>query len=129
MMGAMQGTADAGAYGDSEAFVMALHMDPLQIRISDAMAIAQDNVPKRKRGFMRPKDEIIPEVAVISDGHIVIRDYDSEFIRSCGFFRTDKKTVSLIEQEAPKEKKPAHPGAASDKGRKKTAGSSKSVEG
>ncbi|MCR5486381.1 MAG: septum site-determining protein MinC [Lachnospiraceae bacterium] len=130
VMGAMQGTADAGAYGDSDAFVMALRMDPLQIRISDAMAIAQDNVPKRKRGFMRPKDEIIPEVALISDGHIVIRDYDSEFVRNCRFFRTDKKAVSVIEEEAPKPGRAKEQGALSDKEKdgKKPAGNSKSVE-
>ncbi len=109
VMGAMQGTADAGAYGDSDAFVMALRMDPLQIRISDAMAIAQDKVPKRKRGFMRPKDEIIPEVALISEGHIVIRDYDSEFVRNCNFFKSERRHVSpLVEKKvSEKEETPA----------------------
>ena len=103
VLGTMQGTADAGAYGDPDAFVMALTMDPRQIRISDAMAIAQDKVPKRKRGFLRPKDEIIPEVAVISEGHIVIRDYDDDFIRSCRFFDPNKEPVSPLVQVPMKE--------------------------
>ena len=96
VLGALQGTADAGAYGDSDAFVMAMRMDPLQIRISDAMAVSQEGSGKRKRGFMRPKDEIIPEVACIVDGHIVIQDFDNEFMKENDFFRPDRQPVSPL---------------------------------
>jgi len=96
ILGALQGTADAGAYGDSDAFVMALKMDPLQIRISDAMAVAQEKTGKRRKGFMRPKDEVIPEVASIVDGHIVIQDFDNTFLKENSFFRPGRKPVSPL---------------------------------
>ena len=86
VLGALQGTADAGAYGDTKAFVMAHTMDPLQIVISDVMAISQDKIMKKKRGFLKSKNEVTPEAALISGGHIVIVDYDSDFIRNCRFF-------------------------------------------
>ncbi len=96
VMGSLQGTADAGAYGDAEAFVMAFNMDPLQIRISDAIAVSQEKTGKRRRGFMRPKDEVIPEVAAIVDGHIVIQDFDSTFIKGSTFFKKSKKMVGPL---------------------------------
>ncbi len=96
VMGSLQGTADAGAYGDAEAFVMAFNMDPLQIRISDAIAVSQEKTGKRRRGFMRPKDEVIPEVAAIVDGHIVIQDFDSTFIKESTFFKKSKKMVGPL---------------------------------
>ena len=86
VLGALQGTADAGAYGDKSAFVMALNMDPLQVVISDVMAISQDKTGKRKKGFLKSKEDVIPEIAMISGGHIVIVDYDSNFIKNCRFF-------------------------------------------
>lgn len=86
VLGALQGTADAGAYGDKTAFVMALTMDPLQVVIADVMAISQDKAGKKKRNFLKAKNEVTPEAALISGGHIVIVDYDSNFMKSCRFF-------------------------------------------
>ncbi len=88
ILGALKGNADAGAYGDSTAFVMALDMDPLQVRISDAMAISQDKeIIKHAKKFLRPKEGAIPEAALISGGHIVIKDFNSEFIKECRFLK------------------------------------------
>ncbi|MBQ7463816.1 MAG: septum site-determining protein MinC [Lachnospiraceae bacterium] len=99
VMGALQGTADAGAYGDAEAFIMAFNMDPMQVRISDAIAISQEKTGKRRRGFMRHKDIVIPEVASIVDGHIVIQDFDSTFIKSTPFFNKNKKVTGPLMEE------------------------------
>ncbi len=99
VFGALQGTADAGAYGDAEAFIMAFNMDPLQVRISDAIAVSE-KPGKRRRGFMRPKDMIIPEVASIVDGHIVIQDFDSTFIKNMTFFKKTKKVTGPLMEEA-----------------------------
>ena len=99
VMGSLQGTADAGAYGDAEAFIMAFNMDPMQVRISDAIAISQEKSGKKRRGFMRPKDEVIPEVASIVDGHIVIQDFDSTFIKASTFFSKAKKVTGPLMEE------------------------------
>ncbi|MBR5376648.1 MAG: septum site-determining protein MinC [Lachnospiraceae bacterium] len=98
VFGSLQGTADAGAYGDAEAFIMAFNMDPMQVRISDAIAVSEKS-GKRRRGFMRPKDMIIPEVASIVDGHIVIQDFDSTFIKEMTFFKKSKKVTGPLMEE------------------------------
>ena len=84
VLGSMLGTAGAGALGDPEAFVWAMHLDPLQIRIADRIAISedqQDMIPSHSSVLM----ETGPEVAVISDGHIVIKRYDWTFLETCSF--------------------------------------------
>ncbi len=91
VLGNLLGNVTAGAMGDDKAFVMALHLDPLQVRISDALAISEDkdSTQKRKRSiFNRPEsDKNTPEVAVISDGHIVIKKFDRTFLNSTEFLK------------------------------------------
>lgn len=96
VLGALQGNADAGAYGDPEAFIFALDMNPIQLRISDSMAIAADNAPKHKKSFFggSRKETATPEVALISDGHIVITDFDSELVRNNRFYKKKKNDPS-----------------------------------
>lgn len=87
VLGALQGNADAGAYGDPDAFIFAMEMDPIQLRISDAMAIAADGGPKQKKGLFAKKEVRPPEVALISDGHIIITDLYSDIVRENRFYR------------------------------------------
>lgn len=87
VLGALQGNVDAGAYGDPDAFIFAMEMDPIQVRISDAMAIAADNTPKQKKGLFARREAAPPEVALIADGHIVITPLDSDLVRNNRFFR------------------------------------------
>lgn len=87
VLGALQGTADAGAYGDPDAFIFAMEMDPIQIRISDAMAIAADNTPKQKKGIFAKKEARPPEVALINEGHIIITDLYSDIVKDNKFYR------------------------------------------
>jgi septum site-determining protein MinC len=96
VMGTLAGIADAGAYGDSDAFVMALKMDPLQIRISDAMAVAQEKKGAKRRGLFGSKDGAVPEVASIVDGHIMIQDFDNDFLKGNAFFRPGREPVSPL---------------------------------
>lgn len=57
--GALRGVAQAGAAGNSRCLIMALRMDPTQIRIADFMA----------RAPQTPPDQYCPEVAyVTTDG-------------------------------------------------------------
>ena len=48
MLGALKGNAVAGASGNRDAFVFALDMNPMQIRIADTIARAPDN-PERNQ--------------------------------------------------------------------------------
>ncbi len=89
VIGTLTGIAGAGVYGDSTAFVMALNMDPLQIRIADSLAISEDQDPVdfSKTGLSNSVRHVDngPEVAEITDGHIIIKPYDREFLENCAF--------------------------------------------
>ncbi|MCR5774581.1 MAG: septum site-determining protein MinC [Lachnospiraceae bacterium] len=94
VLGALQGNADAGAYGDPDAFIFAMEMDPIQVRISDAMAIAADNTSRHKKGIFAKKEIAPPEVALIDEGHIVITPLDSDLVRENRFCKKLKKNVN-----------------------------------
>lgn len=99
VLGALQGNADAGAYGDPNAFIFAMDMDPIQLRISDAMAIAADTGPKQKKGLFAKKDTAPPpEVALLSEGHIVITDLNSELFKSNKFYKKKKSAGSAADK-------------------------------
>ncbi len=91
VFGSLLGIANAGCMGDETAFVVANRLDPLQIRISDLIAISEDRIEEDytetgiPRG-VRPIDHG-PEVALISDGHIIIKKYNREFLETTKFMR------------------------------------------
>ncbi|MCR4738696.1 MAG: septum site-determining protein MinC [Lachnospiraceae bacterium] len=89
VLGTLTGIAGAGVYGDKTAFVMALNMDPLQIRIADSLAISEDQDPVdfSKTGLTNSVRHVDngPEVAEITDGHIILKPYDREFLENCAF--------------------------------------------
>lgn len=64
VIGALKGTAFAGAGGDEDAFVFALDMSPVQIRIADTIARAPDGPFKNE-----PKEA---KIAFLEDGNIYI---------------------------------------------------------
>ncbi len=94
VIGTLTGIAGAGVYGDSTAFVMALNMDPLQIRIADLLAISEDHeeVDFSKAGLSNSVRHVDngPEVAEITEGHIVLKPYDREFLENCAFLNSEK---------------------------------------
>lgn len=63
ILGALNGTVYAGASGTEDAFVVALKMNPVQIRIGDVIARSSDD-----------KAEILnePQIAYLEDGNIYI---------------------------------------------------------
>lgn len=84
ILGELRGNAFAGAGGDREAIVMALKLDPLQVRIADAIAISPDAEKGPKIRFKKKKlvnSENEPEVAYIDNGHIVKTSYGASFLR------------------------------------------------
>lgn len=70
ILGALKGNVYAGAGGNENAFVVALEMDPMQIRIADVIARSSDE-PKKKQ----PKET---KVAFLEDGNIYIEPLDKD---------------------------------------------------
>ncbi|MGQ9630429.1 MAG: septum site-determining protein MinC [bacterium] len=62
--GKMRGIAHAGAGGKESAFISALRLEPMQLRIASLISRSPDNAPKPKGA----------EKAYIKDGRIVIED-------------------------------------------------------
>ena len=92
VFGSLMGNAFAGAFGDTNAFVMATDFHPLQIRIADAIAVsANDEGGKSGRMLGRTrKDKKItpgPEVATYYSGQIARSAYNKKFQRSNQFFK------------------------------------------
>lgn len=72
VFGKLRGVVHAGAHGDEEAFILALDFTPTQIRIGRQIAIA----PARPA-----TDALIPEVAQVVEGQIVIEPYRGRLSR------------------------------------------------
>lgn len=73
VLGSLKGNAYAGAGGNMQAFVAALEMDPVQIKIGDVIGRSADRAMweanKRKK---RAEPVIEPQVAVVKDDNIYI---------------------------------------------------------
>lgn len=72
VLGALKGTAYAGANGNEQSFVAALEMDPIQIKIGEIIARSADKAPAPKRRLKKEKVTIEPQVAIVKDGNIYI---------------------------------------------------------
>lgn len=72
ILGALKGTACAGATGNTNAFVVALDMSPLQIRIADIIARSPD----------KPQKEEVKEakIAFLEEGNIYIEPLNRSVI-------------------------------------------------
>ena len=66
--GSIKGTVHAGCQGNEKAFIIALQLDPTQLRIGKYIGCAPDQV-----SLESPKK---PEIAYIKNTKIVIADYD-----------------------------------------------------
>ncbi len=85
ILGELRGNAFAGAGGDNRCVIMALELDPIQIRIAETIAISPD-AEKGKKIRIRKKKFLMddgkgPEVAYIENGHIVKTNYGASFLR------------------------------------------------
>lgn len=75
ILGALKGTAYAGVAGNPGAFVVALEMDPIQIRINDIIARSDD----KKKNV-----EKAAKIAYISEGSICIDTVNKDIIKYIG---------------------------------------------
>lgn len=68
VLGALKGVAHAGALGEKEAYVFALNMNPVQLRIADIIT----RFPETGRN----KNAIIPEYAYVEDGKVYVSTFE-----------------------------------------------------
>ncbi|WP_051689298.1 septum site-determining protein MinC [Butyrivibrio sp. AE2032] len=85
ILGELRGNAFAGAQGDRNAVIMALDLNPIQVRIADAIAISPDaekgaKLKVKKKRILATNDNE-PEVAYIENDHIVKTGYGASFLR------------------------------------------------
>ena len=71
ILGALKGNAYAGASGNESCFVAALDMNPVQIKIGSIIGRSED---KGILASIRERRRVVaePQVATVSDGHILI---------------------------------------------------------
>ncbi|MCR5670929.1 MAG: septum site-determining protein MinC [Butyrivibrio sp.] len=84
ILGELRGNAFAGAGGDRNCVVMALDLNPIQIRIADAIAISPDaekgpKLKTRRKKLLSSDKE--PEIAYIENDKIFKTCYGASFIR------------------------------------------------
>lgn len=70
VLGSLKGNAYAGAAGDETAFVAALDMDPVQIKIGDVIGRSADKGPLS--AIKNRKRTLEPQVAVVAEDAILI---------------------------------------------------------
>jgi septum site-determining protein MinC len=75
VMGVLRGNAHAGASGDTSAVVIALALEPKQLRIADHLGLP----PSAEGPISRPQQPVSPEVAYIEGNQIVIEPYTGRF--------------------------------------------------
>ena len=82
ILGALKGNAYAGANGNELAFVAALGMDPVQIKIGDVIGRSADktSTDKKKKKQQTPPAE--PQVAIVKDGNIYIEPITKGLLNS-----------------------------------------------
>ena len=75
VLGSLRGNVFAGANGDEHAFVVALEMSPMQIKIGEIIARSSDAGTKITKG--RNKTKVIePKIAYVYDQNIYIEDLE-----------------------------------------------------
>ena len=72
VLGSLKGNIFAGASGNENAFVVALDMDPMQIKIADIIARSSDSSPVRKKLKLKAKQ---PKIAYVYEGNIYVEDF------------------------------------------------------
>lgn len=72
VLGSLRGTAFAGASGNENAFVFALDMSPMQIRIANSIARSSDKP--------EPEEKKEPKICFLEDGNIYIEKLTKQII-------------------------------------------------
>lgn len=84
ILGSLKGTVYAGVTGDSTSFVVALEMEPMQIRIGDYIARASDDAKKAKDSKNK-KNKPETKIAFVENGNIYIEPLNKEVLNDIHF--------------------------------------------
>ena len=83
ILGALKGSAYAGANGDSGCFVAALEMDPVQIKIGDHIGRSADKKEPSKGLRRKVKTETaVPQIATVYHQQILIEPISSGLLKN-----------------------------------------------
>ncbi len=75
VLGSLKGNIFAGVDGNENAFVVALEMSPMQIKIGDIIARSSDSGTKATKG--RGKAKVVePKIAYVYDQNIYVEDLE-----------------------------------------------------
>lgn len=88
VLGSLKGTVYAGANGNGSAFVVALDMDPMQIRIAETIARKADEIIKKnnKKFAIRKSNPLAdPQIAYVQDDNIYIEPIKREVLQEMPF--------------------------------------------
>ena len=88
VLGMLKGTVYAGANGNVNAFVVALDMDPMQIRIAETIARKADEVKKKPVKRLRrhkPTEVVEPQIAYVQEANIYIEPITREVLQEMPF--------------------------------------------
>jgi septum site-determining protein MinC len=81
MISSVKGSVYAGLGGDDSAFIVALDMDPIQIRIGNILAKSPDKPFSRRRIRKKVKETTTsPQIAYLKDGTICIEPLTKELL-------------------------------------------------
>ncbi|MCI8372315.1 MAG: septum site-determining protein MinC [Lachnospiraceae bacterium] len=88
VLGMLKGTVYAGANGNANAFVVALDMDPMQIRVAEVRARKADETSKKSRkrfSLHKPSSVVEPQIAYVQEDNIYIEPITREVLRDMPF--------------------------------------------
>ncbi len=81
ILGSLKGKAYAGSNGNNHHFIVALQMEPEQIKIGDLEYISFSSAPKKSLfGFGQTKEKETPKIAYTTNGIIEIEPISSELL-------------------------------------------------
>lgn len=87
VLGALKGVAYAGISGNRQAFVVAMEMKPMQIRIDNIVAKCSDAIVNQRRvkRKKRTNTDETPKIALLRDESIYIENLDKDTLSSLDF--------------------------------------------
>lgn len=83
ILGSLKGTVYAGGSGDEKSFVVALDMDPMQIRIGDVIARCSDETARNVKRYRKKNHSSVmqPQIAFVEDGNIYIESITKNILK------------------------------------------------
>lgn len=86
ILGTLTGSVHAGVNGSENAFVVALDMQPMQIRIGDYIARGADHKHDKKEKKIKKEFGTEPKIAFVEDGNIYIEKITKDVINEIPFY-------------------------------------------